>query len=89
MASRNAGLGSRCVEGSGRPVSGDVAATESHLSIAGRSYVCPSTVLTGSFITSCVIGQKKWCGMEEAGITSERSVGSTATSAIERHTRLS
>ena len=43
-------------------MSGEVSWSLSQYSMACRSYVCPSCVTTGSSMSSCVIGQKKWGG---------------------------
>eukprot|EP00617_Octactis_speculum_P021103 CAMPEP_0185766244 /NCGR_PEP_ID=MMETSP1174-20130828/35793_1 /TAXON_ID=35687 /ORGANISM="Dictyocha speculum, Strain CCMP1381" /LENGTH=50 /DNA_ID=CAMNT_0028449815 /DNA_START=171 /DNA_END=320 /DNA_ORIENTATION=+ len=40
-------------------VMGDVSWVWNHVSIAARSYVCPSIATTGSSITIVVMGQKK------------------------------
>ena len=58
MSWRNAIAGASCLCESGAPVMGDVELVRSHLSIAVRSNACPSAVVTGSRITSPVIGQR-------------------------------
>jgi len=49
-------LGVRVLLGSSRFVTGDVLCSLSHFSISVRSYVCPSEVMTGSFISSLQMG---------------------------------
>mmetsp|Transcript_18127 Transcript_18127/g.59212 ORF Transcript_18127/g.59212 Transcript_18127/m.59212 type:complete len:207 (-) Transcript_18127:135-755(-) len=55
-----AGMRWRCSRGSF--VTGDVRARENHASIARRSYVWPSAAMTGSCITSMLIGHKNSSG---------------------------
>jgi len=60
MALRSAMLGVRCVLGSSAPVSGLVLfPSANQLVISRRSYVWPSTVMTGSLIISIVNGHWK------------------------------
>mmetsp|Transcript_2482 Transcript_2482/g.5195 ORF Transcript_2482/g.5195 Transcript_2482/m.5195 type:complete len:359 (+) Transcript_2482:1749-2825(+) len=74
MADASAKLGTRFDLFSGRPVMGDVllppALISNHLSIAVFSYVCPSSVTTGSCMTVRVMGQRN------SGRTLSSSVGS-------------
>jgi hypothetical protein len=60
MALRSTMLGVRFVLGSSAAVNGLVLLpSANHLSISDRSYVCPSAVMTGSFINSIVNGHWK------------------------------
>jgi hypothetical protein len=60
MTVRSAILGTRFVLGSTSPVNGLVLfPSANHFSISARSYVWPSTVMTGSLITSIVNGHSK------------------------------
>jgi hypothetical protein len=59
MAFRSPIFGVRVVSGSAAPVEGLVILPRANQpSISWRSYVCPSAQMTGSVITSLVIGQK-------------------------------
>ena len=67
MILRSAILGKRLVLGSSSPVNGLVLfPSANHFSISVRSYVCPSTVITGSLITSIVNGHWKESKTKEA-----------------------
>jgi len=67
IALRSAILGKRFVLGSASPVNGLVLfPSANHLSISVRSYVWPSTVMTGSLITSIVNGHWKESKTKEA-----------------------
>mmetsp|Transcript_32381 Transcript_32381/g.82548 ORF Transcript_32381/g.82548 Transcript_32381/m.82548 type:complete len:288 (+) Transcript_32381:174-1037(+) len=59
MCRASCSLGTSSCVGSGKPVRGEVLCDASHCSMAARSYVWPSAVMTGSSITACVIGQTK------------------------------
>ena len=59
---RSVWLGVRYGCSSASPVSGLVDLVANQRSIADRSYECPSAAITGSLITSVVIGQTKSCG---------------------------
>ena len=63
IADRKEWFGVSWIEGSTRFVFGLVRRTRSHSVMALRSYVWPSTVHTGSVITSCVIGQTNDSGI--------------------------
>ena len=61
---RSAIAGVSVVVSSGIPVIGLVRCDRSHLSIAKRSKACPSQVVTGSCISSFVIGHKNCGGID-------------------------
>ena len=59
---RSVWLGARKLCTSASPVIGLVDLVASQRSIADRSYECPSAAITGSLMSSVVIGQTKSCG---------------------------
>ena len=56
---RRAWLGANVVDANCWPVRGEVVLCRNHSSIFARSYVCPSTVLTGSTIILNVMGHSR------------------------------
>ena len=80
-----AGASLRC--GSCAFVTGLVSCAWSHCAMAARSYACPSAVVTGSSITSPVIGQR-YCGGTGAGGTgSPATAGAPPTDVLRRRPR--
>jgi len=70
---RSAMAGASCLCGSGEPVIGEILEESSQRSMARRSKAWPSAVVTGSRITSPVIGQMNCDGVSFGGAGGRRS----------------